>query len=244
MGTHDLHRRPVGRTVSADRSGRAFRRCVGRVASLEFRRSTIAVGCHMETPVIGSLAVMVWGARRSGIHHLADGLVAHRSRSEGFGVLVTRPIAQGELLCVWGGRVVSTARMLRMHELRRRFALQIDVDQYLVTPLRGIGVADLVNHACDPTALLAGADTLVARRDLEPGDEVTYDYATSDANPYFGFACRCGAPQCRAHITGDDWQDRSLHERYGDAFSPYLLRRIRSLGAVGAESLAPSNTGS
>jgi hypothetical protein len=179
--------------------------------------------------VIGSLAVMVWGARRRGIHHLADGLVAHRSSSEGFGVLVTRPLVRGSLLCVWGGHVVDTRRMLRMPEIRRRFAVQIDDDRYLVTPLRGIGVADLVNHSCDPTAILAGADTLVARRDLVPGDEVTYDYATSDANPFLGFACRCGAADCRGSVTGEDWRDPGIQQRFGEAFSPYLLRRISEM---------------
>ena len=177
--------------------------------------------------MLGSQAVALWGARRRGIHHLAAGLVAHRSPSEGLGVLVTREIPRGSLLCVWGGRVVSTGRMLELPEVRRRYAVQIDDDHYLVTPLLGIGAADLVNHSCDPTALLVGADTLVARRDLVPGDEVTYDYATSDANPHLGFTCRCDAAACRGRVTGDDWRDPTLRAAYGDAFSPYLLRRIR-----------------
>ena len=184
-----------------------------------------------ETPVSGSLAVARWGARRRGVHHVADGLVARRSPSEGFGLVATRPLARGSLLCVWGGRVVSTARMLALPEVARRYALQIDDDHFLVTPITGIGAADLVNHSCDPSALLVGADTLVARRDLLPGDEVTYDYATSDGSPYFGFVCRCGAAVCRGVVSGEDWRDPVLQDRYGDAFSPYLLRRIRGLRA-------------
>jgi len=213
--------------VSADRSGGSLRPCVPRLPSLDFRRPVTAAGTSTETAVPGSLAVAVWGARRRGVHHLADGLVAHRSPSEGFGVVATRDIPAGSLLCVWGGRVVDTDRMLALPEMRRRYAVQIDDDHYLVTPLLGIGAADLVNHSCDPTALLAGADTLVARRDLVPGDEVTYDYATSDANPHHGFVCRCGAATCRGRVTGDDWLDPALQAIYGDAFSPYLLRRIR-----------------
>jgi uncharacterized protein len=180
-----------------------------------------------ETPVSGSLAIAHWGARRRGMHHLAEGLVARRSRSEGFGVVTTRPIAKGSLLCVWGGRVVDTEAMLALPEMRRRYAVQIDDDHYLVTPLLGIGAADLINHSCDPTALLVGADTLLARRDLLPGDEVTYDYATSDANPHHGFVCRCSAATCRGRVTGDDWRHPGLQATYGEAFSPYLLRRIR-----------------
>lgn len=201
--------------------------CQGSGPSVEFRRPVARTGTSTETPVPGSLSVALWGARRRGMHHLAEGLVAHRSPSEGFGVVVTRPIPQGSLLCVWGGRVVGTDAMLALPEMRRRYAVQIDDDHYLVTPLLGIGAADLINHSCDPTALLVGADTLVARRDLLPGDEVTYDYATSDANPHHGFVCRCGAATCRGRVTGDDWQDPVLQETYGDAFSPYLLRRIR-----------------
>jgi hypothetical protein len=181
--------------------------------------------------VLGSLAVARWGARRRGVHHLAAGLVARRSPSEGFGLVATRPFLRGTLLCVWGGRVVDTSRMLALPHAMRRYALQIDDDHFLVTPLLGVGAADLVNHSCDPTALLVGADTLVARRRIRPGDEITYDYATSDANAWSGFVCRCGTELCRGEVRQDDWRDPALHARYGGAFSPYLLRRIRDLGA-------------
>jgi len=183
--------------------------------------------------VLGSLAAIVRGVDRQGAHHLAEGLVARRSASEGHGVFATRPLPAGSLLCVWGGRVVTTARMLSLPEDRRRYAVQIDDDRYLVTPLSGLGAADLVNHSCDPTALLVGANTLVARRDLVVGDEVTYDYATSDANPHLGFLCRCGAANCRGRVTGDDWSDPHLQAVYGEAFSPYLLRRIRASRTIG-----------
>lgn len=218
--------------MAADRSEGFGGRCVRRGSSVEFRRSAVTVDLSMETPVLGSLAVALWGARRRGIHHLVEGLAAHRSPSEGFGVLVTRDIPCGSLLCVWGGRVVDTDAMLALPDMRRRYAVQIDEDHYLVTPLLGVGAADLINHSCDPTALLAGADTLVARRDLIPGDEVTYDYATSDANPHHGFVCRCGAATCRGSVTGEDWRDPALQARYGDAFSPYLLQRIRTSRAL------------
>jgi len=178
--------------------------------------------------VLGTLAAALWGTRRPGVHHLAPGLVARRSASEGFGVFAARPFVAGEVLCVWGGEIVPTSRMLELPEGRRRFAVQVEDDLYLVTPLLGTGAADLVNHSCDPTALLQGSHALVARRDLTVGEELTYDYATSDANPHLGFACRCGAALCRGRVTGEDWRDPLLQDRYGDAFSPHILRRIRA----------------
>jgi uncharacterized protein len=219
------------RTVSAAGSEGLTDRCSAVAPSVEFRRPVTVAGAQTETSVLGSLAAIVRGVDRQGAHHLADGLAARRSPSEGYGVFATRPLPVGSLLCVWGGRVVSTTRMLALPEDRRRYAVQIDDDRYLVTPVRGLGAADLINHSCDPTAVLVGANTLVARRDLAVGDEVTYDYATSDANPHLGFACRCGAVICRGVVTGDDWTDPALQARYGDAFSPYLLSRIRSARA-------------
>jgi uncharacterized protein len=178
--------------------------------------------------VLGSLGAALWGARRRGIHHLAPGLAARRSSRDGFGVFVERPVTRGQVLCVWGAEIVSTDRMLALAEGRRRYAVQVEEDLYLITPLLGLGAADLINHSCDPTALLQGAQTLIARRDLEVGDEVTYDYATSDVNPHLGFRCRCGSSVCRGVVSGDDWRDPSLQDRYGDAFSPYILRRWSS----------------
>ena len=178
--------------------------------------------------MLGSLAAALWGSRRSGVHYLAPGLVARRSVSEGLGVFTIRPVVAGEVLCVWGGEIVPTSRLVDLPEGRRRFAVQVEDDLYLVTPLLGTGAADLVTHSCDPSALLSGALTLVARRDLATGEELTFDYGTSDSNPYLGFVCRCGAAGCRGRVTGDDWRDPELQTRYGEAFAPHILRRIRA----------------
>ena len=188
--------------------------------------------------MLGSRAAALWGARRTGFHYLAPGLVARRSVSEGFGVFAVRPFVAGELLCVWGGGVVPTSRLVELPEGRRRFAVQVEDDLYLVTPMLGTGAGDLVNHSCDPTALLSGPLTLVARRDLAIGEELTFDYGTSDANPYLGFACRCGAATCRGRVTGEDWRDPELQLRYGEAFAPHILRRIRAAAHDQPQELA------
>jgi hypothetical protein len=123
------------------------------------------------------------------------------------------------------------AKMLFNHLIStpRACFMNMDISNfYLVTPLLGTGAADLVNHSCDPSALLSGALTLVARRDLATGEELTFDYGTSDSNPYLGFVCRCGAAGCRGRVTGDDWRDPELQTRYGEAFAPHILRRIRA----------------
>jgi hypothetical protein len=63
-------------------------------------------------------------------------------------------------------------------------------------------------------------------RDIQPGEEICFDYAMSDTMPYDEFQCECGAPNCRRSVTGSDWQLPELQKRYAGYFSPHVQRRI------------------
>jgi hypothetical protein len=111
--------------------------------------------------------------------------------------------------------------------------LQVDDDAFLLSTAEG--PADWINHSCDPNAGLRGQISLVAMRDIRRGEEICFDYATSDGSDYDEFDCHCGSVLCRGRISGDDWQRRDLIERYEGYFSPYLARRI------GATRTAPES---
>ena len=85
------------------------------------------------------------------------------------------------------------------------------------------------NHSCDPNLWWTDAYTLVARRPIVAGEEVTSDYAASTGFPEFAMACSCGSSLCRGVITGEDWRRPELQARYGDHWSPALLGRIRQI---------------
>ena len=63
-------------------------------------------------------------------------------------------------------------------------------------------------------------------RDIQAGEEVTYDYAMSDGSSYDEFLCGCGSVHCRGRVSGEDWRQTELWQRYDGYFSPYLARRI------------------
>jgi len=90
---------------------------------------------------------------------------------------------------------------------------------------------DYVNHCCNPNAGLSGQIALVAMRDIQPGEEICFDYAMSDTRPYDEFACDCGAPNCRRHVTGSDWQLPELQKRYAGYFAPHVQRKIDAMHA-------------
>lgn len=68
-------------------------------------------------------------------------------------------------------------------------------------------------------------------RTIEPGEEITFDYAMSDSNNFlFGdWECLCGSHNCRGKITCDDWKNPELWQRYGQYFTPYLKKKIDRL---------------
>ena len=72
---------------------------------------------------------------------------------------------------------------------------------------------------------MADAVTVVARRDIRAGEEVTVDYALQTAQPVplVEMPCACGAANCR------DWRLPSVQARYAGRFAPYINRRIEAL---------------
>jgi hypothetical protein len=145
-------------------------------------------------------------------------------RKAGHGVYALAPVAAGELLAVWGGRVATEADVAEMTD--RRYTLQVEEGLFLV-PAGPVDDAELINHSCVPNAGLSGQIGLVALRDIACGEEVCYDYAMSDTSPLtMGFGCACGEPGCRRRVEADDWTRPELQRRYAGHFSPYIVRRI------------------
>ena len=173
-------------------------------------------------------------------------LVGRRcTQKGGRGLYARDAIRRGDLLVVFAGSALEGKDIPGLSSEQRRLLLQVEEDLYLLSHVEGW--ADWVNHCCDPNAGLRGQVTLVAMRDIERGEEICYDYAMSDGSSYDGFDCRCGAPICRHHVTGDDWMKEELWERYRGYFSPYLWARIERLrsartaaAAVRAQEILPA----
>jgi hypothetical protein len=137
-----------------------------------------------------------------------EGLRIVASPIHGYGGVATRRFARGETLCFADGVLYTEAD-------------DFDDTYSLVLAPEDSGLPYTVfwdltcqtrwlNHSCDPnTEVMAEWDPearavrawWVALRDIEPGEEITYDYAfTAEvAEP-----CACRAPRCRGLIVDDD----------------------------------------
>ena len=147
------------------------------------------------------------------------------SSIHGRGLYATAPIDAGEVVMIWGGTAWTRAQLDAGEVPPCSFSF-IDDDVLLAGPEDGLDY--FVNHSCDPSVWMADEITVVARRDLAAGGEITGDYALWEADDaYLVESCTCGAVTCRGVVRGTDWQRPELQERYAGHFLPYIERRFR-----------------
>jgi len=156
------------------------------------------------------------------------------SPTQGVGSFALAPIREGEVVEVVGGVLMSEEEFRAFLRTTPRFnAIQIDEGLHLgerpEVPERRAGGS--LNHSCDSNLWMADEVSLVARRDVAAGEELTVDYALFTAQPDWALdgPCRCGAPDCRREITGNDWRLARVQERYYPHLSPFINRKIDRL---------------
>jgi len=82
------------------------------------------------------------------------------------------------------------------------------------------------NHACDPNTWFVTDFCMTARRDIQIGEELTYDYATSDVL-FSDFCCSCRSAHCRGIVGGEDYRLPEIQQKYGNHFLSYINKKIQ-----------------
>jgi uncharacterized protein len=156
-----------------------------------------------------------------------------RSPISGNGMFVREMIRKGETVSVAGGVVMTEAEFEAFQASHSRYnAIQIDEDLHLVEQVEITKALEgSMNHSCDSNVWMLDEVTLVARRDIVPGEEITVDYGlfTAQSGWMLENSCHCASSHCRQTITGNDWKQEDVQERYLGHFSPFLNRRIANL---------------
>lgn len=146
---------------------------------------------------------------------------------QGGGIFAKEHIKAGETVIIWGGNYVSKEEAMRAKNQEGKVVLQLDDNLFTVED-KGEDPAYFINHSCDPNIWMKNAFTFVARRDIQPGEELTSDYILWEAEDYVAkWDCKCGSPLCRKKITGKDWRLPELQKRYKNHFIPLINKRIR-----------------
>jgi len=141
-------------------------------------------------------------------------------------MFASRPIHEGEIVVIIGGTVMTEEEFQAYMPTVSRFnAVQIGEETHLIDLPTSPGG---MNHCCDANLWMRDEVTVVARREIAAGEELTQDYALYTTNPEWTMKpCRCGTEVCRLVVTGNDWQREDVQQRYRDHFSPFINERIR-----------------
>jgi hypothetical protein len=83
------------------------------------------------------------------------------------------------------------------------------------------------NHSCEPNIGVRGNIIFVAMRDIEAGEELTPDHAMFVSNPNYSMICSCQTPSCRHAVTGNDWKNPQIQQKYAGYFSWYIEQKIK-----------------
>jgi uncharacterized protein len=140
---------------------------------------------------------------------ISELIEVRRSNVHGLGVFATQRIAKGTRIIEYVGERVSHAEADRRYEEKdandsHTFLFIVDKKTVIDAGVDG-NDARFFNHSCDPNCESTVTNKRVyieSIRDIEPGDELTYDYQIQreDDDPDNideVFACRCGFAQCR-----------------------------------------------
>jgi hypothetical protein len=166
-------------------------------------------------------------SRMPSLSYLSPKVATLESPIHGTGLFAVKPIAEGEVVCVKGGYVFDRQRLDSMPVWYRAAEIQIAEDLF-IGPLdeeEREGSMIFSNHSCEPNIGVRGQIVFVAMRDIEAGEELTHDWATTDDDNYTT-ECNCGSATCRKVLTGKDWRKEELQEKYRGFFSSYLEEKI------------------
>ena len=129
-------------------------------------------------------------------------LIRKRSKLHGFGVFAAEPINKNKRIIDYAGELIrnkdSTPREVRylkqgciwVYRVSRVWSRDAAV---------GGNIARFINHSCTPNCWVDVVDKTIwirAARNIEPGDELTYDYNTEGDKT---IPCRC-RPGCKTKL--------------------------------------------
>jgi hypothetical protein len=127
-----------------------------------------------------------------------------------FRTLVTKQAyKKGEVICAMPSENIV--------EKPTRFTVQISKDKHT-----HVGKLAALNHSCDPNVILDTENMLmIARRDIEKGEELYFFYPATEWEMQAPFICLCGSANCIHVVAGARFLPLSTLE------TQYLSKHIR-----------------
>ena len=88
---------------------------------------------------------------------------------------------------------------------------------------------ECINHSCDPNCFFdTTAMQLIAVKDIEEGEELTFFYPSAEWDMDRSFDCLCGTDHCIGVIKGAKYLSSDLVKKY--RFTDFIRRKLAARG--------------
>ena len=136
-------------------------------------------------------SLLARSSRRPGLQHAGGAGESSVAVTHGIGsasLHALRPFAPGERVFSLEGRPVTQPT---------RFTIQVGADAHLDPISERTSPWGYLNHGCDPNvAIDVPRRAIVARRPIATGEELRFDYNTTEWELAEPFVCNCGSSRC------------------------------------------------
>jgi uncharacterized protein len=130
----------------------------------------------------------------------------------GLGAFALRRISRGTRIIEYTGERITHEEADARYDdeaMAQHYTCLMTVNRkWVIDAAVGGNEARFINHSCDPNCHLVisrGRVFIHALADIEPGDELFYDYSyereeDDDESAVARYPCRCGAKECRGTL--------------------------------------------
>jgi hypothetical protein len=154
---------------------------------------------------------------------IIDNIISKKSEIQGDGIFTTREYRKGDFVVKLTGK-----------RIKRKY--NEETDRKLCANWFGIG-KDLwidpnfplskINHSCNPNIGIKGVVSFYALRDIKNGEELTFDYATSEEESDWTMKCNCGSKKCRGKMTSIQFLPLEIYNNYLPYIPKYFQKVYR-----------------
>ncbi|XP_023312429.1 histone-lysine N-methyltransferase 2C isoform X6 [Anoplophora glabripennis] len=131
-----------------------------------------------------------------------------RSKIQGLGLYAARDLEKHTMVIEYIGEIIRTELAEcreKQYEAKNRgiYMFRLDEERVVDATLCG-GLARYINHSCNPNCVAETVEVerdvriiIFAKRRIQRGEELSYDYKFDIEDDQHKISCMCGAPNCR-----------------------------------------------
>src|SRR5687768_8154239 len=116
------------------------------------------------------------------LSYLSPKTIVKESPIHGRGLFTRAPIPKGEIVAIKGGYIFDVAALREVETQLGPAEIPVAEGFYIGPLTEGERDGGMLfsNHSCDPNIGIQGQIVFVALRDIQLGEELTHDWATTD----------------------------------------------------------------